>query len=49
MRKLVAAAFVSLDGVMQAPGGPPEDPSGGLHPWRMDRPLLGRAHGPVHG
>jgi dihydrofolate reductase len=30
MRKLVAAAFVSLDGVMQAPGGPPEDPSGGF-------------------
>lgn len=27
MRKLVAAAFVSLDGVMQAPGGPEEDPS----------------------
>jgi dihydrofolate reductase len=30
MRKLVAAAFVSLDGVMQAPGGPPEDPTGGF-------------------
>ena len=30
MRKVVAAAFVSLDGVMQAPGGPPEDPSGGF-------------------
>ena len=28
MRKLVCAAFVSLDGVMQAPGGPDEDPSG---------------------
>lgn len=27
MRKLIAAAFVSLDGVMQAPGGPEEDPS----------------------
>ncbi|CAN5413635.1 dihydrofolate reductase family protein [soil metagenome] len=27
MRKLIAAAFVSLDGVMQAPGGPDEDPS----------------------
>ena len=26
MRKLIAAAFVSLDGVMQAPGGPEEDP-----------------------
>lgn len=30
MRKIVAAAFVSLDGVMQAPGGPQEDPSGGF-------------------
>jgi dihydrofolate reductase len=30
MRKLVAAAFVSLDGVMQAPGGPTEDPTGGF-------------------
>lgn len=28
MRKLVASTFVSLDGVMQAPGGPQEDPSG---------------------
>ena len=27
MRKLVAAAFVSLDGVIQAPGGPEEDPA----------------------
>jgi dihydrofolate reductase len=30
MRKLVASAFVSLDGVMQAPGGPQEDPTGGF-------------------
>jgi dihydrofolate reductase len=30
MRKLVTAAFVSLDGVMQAPGGPDEDPTGGF-------------------
>jgi dihydrofolate reductase len=30
MRKVIAAAFVSLDGVMQAPGGPPEDPTGGF-------------------
>lgn len=30
MRKLIGAAFVSLDGVMQAPGGPEEDRSGGF-------------------
>lgn len=30
MRKIVAAAFVSLDGVMQAPGGPTEDPTQGF-------------------
>ncbi|MEM5438778.1 dihydrofolate reductase family protein [Paraburkholderia diazotrophica] len=27
MRKLIVSAFVSLDGVIQAPGGPGEDPS----------------------
>ena len=30
MRNLVVNAFVSLDGVMQAPGGPQEDPTGGF-------------------
>ena len=28
MRKLIASTFTSLDGVMQAPGGPTEDPTG---------------------
>jgi dihydrofolate reductase len=28
MRKLIASTFASLDGVMQAPGGPEEDPTG---------------------
>lgn len=30
MRKIIVGAFVSLDGVMQAPGGPEEDRSGGF-------------------
>lgn len=30
MRTLAVPAFVSLDGVMQAPGGPHEDPTGGF-------------------
>ena len=30
MRKIIVGAFTSLDGVMQAPGGPDEDPVGGF-------------------
>ena len=30
MRKIVVGAFMSLDGIMQAPGGPEEDPIGGF-------------------
>jgi len=30
MRKLIASTFASLDGVMQAPGGPEEDPNNGF-------------------
>jgi dihydrofolate reductase len=43
MRKIVALEFVSLDGVMQAPGGKGEDPEGGfdLEGWTM--PLFDEA------
>jgi dihydrofolate reductase len=30
MRKVIVGAFVSMDGVMQGPGGPQEDPTGGF-------------------
>jgi dihydrofolate reductase len=30
MRRIIVAVFMSLDGVMQAPGGPSEDPTGGF-------------------
>lgn len=30
MRKLIVSTLASLDGIMQAPGGPEEDPTGGF-------------------
>jgi hypothetical protein len=30
MRKIIANTFVTFDGVMQAPGGPEEDPTSGF-------------------
>ena len=46
MPKIVVNAFLTLDGVMQAPGGPDEDPEGGfLHGgWQgpYSDPVMGR-------
>ena len=30
MRRIISSTFISMDGVMQAPGGPAEDPVGGF-------------------
>ena len=43
MRRLTGAVFVSIDNVMQAPGGPEEDPTGGfaLEGYEMLKGLTG--------
>jgi len=38
MRKIVAAEFISLDGVIQAPGGAEEDTEGGFRHGGWTRP-----------
>lgn len=53
MRKILVAAFASLDGVMQAPGGPKEDPTGGFAFGGWTAPYfdaeLGGAMGEIFG
>lgn len=49
MRDVVVAAFVSLDGVMQAPGGPPEDPTGGFAHGGWTVPFWDEAMGQFMG
>ena len=47
MRKLVCGAFVSLDGVMQAPGGPEEDPSDSFKYGGWTVPYADESFGPI--
>lgn len=53
MRKIIVATFTSLDGVMQAPGGPQEDPTAGftLGGWTAPHfdEALGGAIGGIFG
>ncbi len=53
MRKIIVATFTSLDGVMQAPGGPQEDPTGGftLGGWTAPHfdAALGASMGQIFG
>ena len=46
MRKLTGAVFVSLDGVMQAPGGPEEDPTSDFRLGGWVQPLWDEDMGP---
>ena len=46
MRSLTGAVFVSIDGVMQAPGGPEEDPSGGFRSGGWVQPFWSEQMGP---
>ena len=45
MRKLIVLSMITLDGVMQAPGGPEEDTSGGFQYGGWTEPYLDEAYG----
>jgi dihydrofolate reductase len=47
MRKIIVLSFITLDGVMQAPGGPEEDTSGGFEYGGWTAPYSDEASGEV--
>lgn len=47
MRKLIVLSFITLDGVMQAPGGPEEDRSGGFEYGGWTAPYADEVSGKV--
>lgn len=49
MRKVIVGAMVALDGIMQAPGGPQEDPSGGFRYGGWVAPLADEVFGEEMG
>lgn len=47
MRKIIALSMISLDGIMQAPGGPEEDTSGGFNYGGWTAPFGDEVYGQV--
>ncbi len=47
MRKIIVLSFITLDGVMQSPGGPEEDPSGNFKYGGWVTPYFDEASGKV--